>query len=337
MRAVRCEKQGRPEEALNPTELPDPTPGPGEAVVRLAFCGLNHRDVWIQQGLYARIQLPCVLGSDGAGVVESVGEGVPQSLVGKRAVIIPCEKWGPDPAVQSKDFLILGMPRQGTMAEKIAVPASMVVELPESVSFEDAAALPVAGITAYRALVTRGGLEAGEHVLVTGIGGGVATLAMLFAKAMGAQVSVTSGSDEKLAKARELGAIAAANYKAKAWEKDLVAQAGRPPSLVVDGAGGDGLNALIAAAAPAARIVLYGATRLSPSRLDMAKIFFKQLDIRGTTMGTDDEFKAMLALVARHRIKPVVDRVFPLSQAVAANQLLEQSGQMGKILLDCSA
>jgi NADPH:quinone reductase-like Zn-dependent oxidoreductase len=122
----------------------------------------------------------------------------------------------------------------------------------------------------------------------------------------------------------------------KAWEKDLVAQAGRPPNLIVDGAGGDGLNALIAAAAPAARIVLYGATRFSPSRLDMPKIFFKQIDIRGTTMGTDDEFKAMLALVAEHRIKPVVDRVFPLSQAVEACQLLEQSGQMGKILLDCT-
>src|SRR5689334_10457419 len=317
MRAVRCERQGPPEE-MKLVELPDPVPAPGEAVVRLHFCGLNHRDVWIRQGLYARIQLPAVLGSDGSGIVESVGPGVDRKLVGKRAVIIPCEKWGPDPAVQGKDFLILGMPRQGTMAEKIAVPASMIVELPDSIGFEDAAALPVAGITAYRALTTRGGLRKGEHVLVTGIGGGVATLALLFAKAMGADVSVTSGSDEKLEAARKLGVIAAANYNAKAWEKDLVAQAGRPPNLIVDGAGGDGLNALIAAAAPAARIVLYGATRFSPSRLDMPKIFFKQLDIRGTTMGTDDEFKGMLALVAKNRIKPVIDRVFPLSQAVEA-------------------
>ncbi len=334
MRAVRCERQGPPEE-MKLVELTDPVAGPGDAVVRLHACGLNHRDVWIRQGLYARIQLPCVLGSDGAGVVESVGAGVDPKLVGKRAVIIPCEKWGPDPAVQGKDFLILGMPRQGTMAEKIAIPASMVVELPESISFEDAAALPVAGITAYRALVSRGGLRKGEHVLVTGIGGGVATLAMLFAQALGAQVSVTSGSDEKLVKAKQMGAIAAANYKAKAWEKDLVAQAGRPPSLIIDGAGGDGLNSLIAAAAPAARIVLYGATRMSPSKLDMAKIFFKQIDIRGTTMGTDDEFRAMVRLVAGHKIKPVIDKVFPLSEAAAANRLLEESGQMGKILLDC--
>jgi NADPH:quinone reductase-like Zn-dependent oxidoreductase len=335
MRAVLCERQGPPE-VMKLVELPDPVAGPGEAVVRLHACGLNHRDVWIRQGLYARIQLPCVLGSDGAGVVESVGAGVDAALVGKRAVIIPCEKWGPNPAVQGKDFLILGMPRQGTMAEKIAVPASMVVELPAHVSFEDAAALPVAGLTAYRALVTRGGLSKGEHVLVTGIGGGVATLALLFAKALGAEVSVSSGSEEKLAKAKALGAVAAASYHAKGWEKDLVTQAGRPPSLIIDGAGGDGLNALIGAAAPAARIVLYGATRLSPSRLDMAKIFFKQLDIRGTTMGTDEEFHAMLALVAKHRLKPVVDRIFPLAQAVEAVRLLEESGQMGKILLDCT-
>ena len=336
MRAVRCERQGPPEE-MKLIELPDPVAGPGEAVVRLHFSGLNHRDVWIRQGLYARIQLPSVLGSDGAGLVESVGPGVDPKLVGKRAVIIPCEKWGPDPAAQGKEFLILGMPRQGTMAEKIAVPASMIVELPQQVSFEDAAALPVAGLTAWRCLTTRGGLRPGEHVLITGIGGGVATLALLFAKAMGAQVSVTSGSDEKLAKARELGAIAAANYNAKGWEKDLVAQAGRPPSLIVDGAGGDGLNSLIGACAPAARIVLYGATRMSPSKLDMAKIFFKQIDIRGTTMGTDDEFRAMVKLVAEHRIRPVIEKIFPLSQAVEANRLLEQSGQMGKILLDCRA
>ena len=334
MRAVRCERQGPPEE-MKLVDLPDPVAGPGEAVVRLHFCGLNHRDVWIRQGLYARIQLPCVLGSDGTGVVESVGPGVDPVLKGKRVVIIPCEKWGNDPAVQGKDFLILGMPRQGTMAEKIAVPASMVVELPGSVGFEEAAALPVAGITAYRALVTRGGLKRGEHVLVSGIGGGVATLAMLFAQALGAKVSVTSGSGEKLAKAREMGAIAAVSYKDKGWEKDLIAQAGSPPSLVIDGAGGDGLNNLIAAVAPAGRIVLYGATRLSPGKLDMAKIFFKQIDLRGTTMGTDDEFRSMVALVAEHRIKPVIDRVFPLSQAVEANRLLEQSGQMGKILLDC--
>jgi zinc-binding alcohol dehydrogenase/oxidoreductase len=331
MRAVLCERQGPPEE-MKVIDLPDPVAAAGEVVVRLHACGLNHRDVWIRQGLYARIKLPCVLGSDGAGVVES---GDP-AWVGKRVVLIPGEKWGPNPLVQGKDYMILGMPRQGTMAQKVAAPVSMLVELPEQISFNDAAALPVAGLTAYRAVVTRGELVKGEHVLVTGIGGGVATLAMLFAQALGAQVSVTSGSEEKLAKARALGAIAAVSYKTDGWEKELVKQAGRQPSLIIDGAGGDGINLLIAAAAPAARIVLYGATRRSPSSLDMARIFFKQIDIRGTTMGTDDEFRAMIDLVARERVKPVIDKVFPLERAVDANRLLEASEQMGKILLDCT-
>jgi zinc-binding alcohol dehydrogenase/oxidoreductase len=331
MRAVMCERQGPPEE-MKVIDLPDPVAGPGEVVVRLHACGLNHRDVWIRQGLYARIRLPCVLGSDGAGVVES-GDA---AWVGKRVVINPCEKWGADPAVQSKEFSILGMPRQGTMAQKIAVPVSMLVEMPAGMSFNDAAALPVAGLTAYRALVSRGGIKGGEHVLVTGIGGGVATQAMLFAQALGAKVSVTSGSEEKLAKARALGAVAAVSYKSDGWEKELVKQAGSAPTLIIDGAGGDGINLLIAAAAPAARIVLYGATRRSPNSLDMAKIFFKQIDLKGTTMGTDDEFRAMIDLAGRAKLKPVIDKVFPLEQAVEANRLLEASEQMGKILLDCA-
>ena len=325
MRAVVLEKQGGLEE-LKLTELPDPVAQPGEAVVRLHACGLNHRDVWIRQGLYARIRLPCVLGSDGAG---TVGE--------RRVVIIPCYGWGKDPAVQSREFEILGMPRQGTMAEQIAVPESMLCDLPAHLSFAEGAALPVAGLTAYRSLVTRGGLQEGEHVLVTGIGGGVATLAMLFAQALGARVSVTSGSEEKLAKARALGAVAAVNYKEPGWDKALVKAAGGPPSLIIDGAGGDGLNDLISAAAGAARIVLYGATRMSPKKLDMARIFFKQLDLRGSTMGTDDEFRDMLKLIERAKIRPVVDRVLPLSQAIEANRLIEESAQMGKVVLDCTA
>ena len=332
MRAVMCERQGPPEE-MKVIDLPDPVAGPGEAVVRLHACGLNHRDVWIRQGLYARIRLPCVLGSDGAGVVESSSDA---AWVGKRVVLHPCEKWGPDPAVQGKEFLMLGMPRQGTMAQKIALPVSMLTELPAGMSFNDGAALATAGLTAYRALVTRGGLKGGEHVLVTGIGGGVATQAMLFAQALGAKVSVTSGSEEKLAKARALGAIAAVSYKTDGWEKELVKQAGGPPTLIIDGAGGDGINLLIAAAAPAARIVFYGATRRSPGSLDMAKIFFKQIDLKGTTMGTDDELRAMIDLAGRTKLKPVIDKVFPLEQAVEANRLLEASEQMGKILLDCA-
>lgn len=334
MRAIRLEKQGGPEE-LKLVDLPDPVAGPGEAVVRLHAAGLNHRELFIRQGLYPRIKLPCVLGSDGAGVVESVGAGVDAKWIGKRAVVVPFEGWGADPKVQGKDFFILGMPRQGTLAERIAVPVSMIAELPAHLSFEEGACFGVAGITAYRAVVTRGELKSGEHVLITGIGGGVATIALLFAKALGAQVSVTSSSDEKLARARALGAVVAVSYKAKGWEKQLVGEAGSPPSLIIDGAVGDDFNALIAAAAPAARIVIYGATRGRPKDFDVQRLFFKQLDVRGSTMGNDAEFHAMLALIDRARIKPVIDRVFPLAQVAEADKLLESGAQFGKIVVSC--
>jgi zinc-binding alcohol dehydrogenase/oxidoreductase len=303
----------------------------------LHAAGLNHREVWIRKGLYARIQLPCVLGSDGAGVVKSAGPGTDAAWVGKRVVLIPCEGWGADPRAQDlKNFLILGMPRQGTMAEQIAVPSSMLCEIPEHLSFAEAAALPCAGLTAYRAVATRGEVRAGEHVLITGIGGGVATLALIFAKALGAAVSVTSSSEEKLAKARSLGAIAAVNYGRKGWEKELVAEAGRPPSVIIDGAVGEDFNSLIGLAAPGARIVVYGATKMRPKDLDIQRIFFKQLDIRGTTMGTDDEFRDMLKLIDREKLRPVVDCILPLSQAQEADRLIAEGKQMGKVVLDCT-
>src|SRR6202022_2856236 len=194
MRAIVLQQKGTPAD-LKLEELPDPTPPDGGAVVRLHAAALNHRDVWIMKGQYARIRLPCVLGSDGAGVVESGAGG------------------GAHPRAQGPDFLILGMPEQGTMAERIAMPLSRLQPIPEHLSFEEAAALPLGGLTAYRALVSRGDLLADDHVLVTGIGVGGGTLALLIARALGADVSVTSGSAEKLARAKELGAMFGISYK----------------------------------------------------------------------------------------------------------------------------
>jgi NADPH:quinone reductase-like Zn-dependent oxidoreductase len=332
MRAVRLLKTGGIEN-LRVEEVPDPQLPANGAVVRLEAAALNHRDVFIRQGLYARIQLPSILGSDGAGVVEAAAD---PSWVGKKVVIIPCEGWGSDPRAQDpKTFLILGMPKPGTFAEKIAVPLDRLVPMPEHLSFAEAAALPLAGLTAYRALVTRGEAKRGDHVLITGIGGGVATVAMLLAQALGAQVSVTSGSEDKLARARSMGAIAAVSYRQKGWEKELLQQAGRPPNVIIDSAGGGDFNLLVAAAAPGARIVTYGATRGAVDKLEMPRLFFKQVDVRGTTMGTDDEFRAMIQLVERQRVKPIVDRVIPLSGYAEADQLMEKAEQMGKIVLDC--
>jgi zinc-binding alcohol dehydrogenase/oxidoreductase len=332
MRALRLHKVGGIEN-LKVEDVPDPQPPPNGAVVRLEAAALNHRDVFIRHGLYPKIQLPAILGSDGAGVVESASD---RSWVGRKVVIIPCEGWGPDPRAQDlKTFSILGMPRPGTFAEKIAQPLDRLVPMPEHLDFTEAAALPLAGLTAYRALFTRGEVKRGDHVLVTGIGGGVAATAMLLAQALGAQVSVTSGSEEKLARARSMGAIAAVSYKQKGWDKELLQQAGRPPNVIIDSAGGAEFNSLVAAAASGARIVTYGATLGAVEKLEMPRLFFKQVDIRGSTMGTDAEFRAMIQLVERERVKPVVDRVIPLSRYPEADQLMEQGGQMGKIVVDC--
>lgn len=335
MRAIVLQQKGTPAD-LKLEQLPDPVAPENGAVVRLHAAALNHRDAWIMKGQYARIKLPCVLGSDGAGVVESVGPGAPQSWVGRRVLVNPQAGWGPDPRAQGRDFLILGMPEQGTMAERIAMPLSRLEPIPDHLSFEEAAAIPLGGLTAYRALVSRGHLLPTDHVLITGIGGGVATLALILARALGADVSVTSSSADKLARAKELGAIHGVSYKAPDWEKELTKAVGRPPSLIVDSAGGDGIGALINAAAPGGRIVFYGATRGAPSTLDMPKLFFKQLDLRGTTMGTDHEFRDMVQLFARTKARPVVDRVFPLSQAAQAMQRMVEAEQMGKIVLDCT-
>ncbi len=319
---------------LQVVELADPVAQPGGVLVRLRAAALNHRDAWIRKGLYARIKLPCVLGSDGAGEVAAVGDGVDPSWLGRRVIIHPSTGWGSDPRAQGKEFTILGMPEQGTLAELIAVPVSRVEPLPEHLSFREGAAFSLGGLTAYRALVTRGEVKSGEHVLITGIGGGVATLALVLAKALGATVSVTSSSEEKLAQAKALGASVGVNYAAAGWEKELLAQAGRAPSLVIDGAGGAGLNQLLGLAAPGARIVVYGATRGPPRDLEMPRLFFKQLELRGSTMGTDDELRALLALVARQELRPVIDRVFPLAEAPQALARMEESSQMGKIVVD---
>ncbi len=335
MRALRLHELGPPEEKLLLEELPAPTPARGEVLIRLRAASLNRRDAWICRGQYAKIRLPSVLGSDGAGEVTALGEGVDPAWLSRRVVIDAAQNWGPSPRVQGKDFTILGMPTQGTLAEQIAVPVDRVEAIPNNLSFEEAACLPVAGLTAYRSVVTRGELRAGEHVLVTGVGGGVASLALQIAHALGARVSVTSGSDEKLERAKALGATAGVRYDEPQWEKVLVERAGSPPSLIIDGTGGDALSTLVNCVAPAGRIVVYGATLGSPKDLVMARIFFKQIDLRGATMGNHDEFRQLLQLFEQKALRPVIDRVVPLEEAPRAIAAMERTHPMGKVVVRC--
>ena len=298
-----------------------PIPGPDEELVALHAAALNHRDVYIQQGLYAGIQTPVILGSDGAGVCK-----------GREVVICPGLYWGNDPRVQSKDFQVLGMPSNGTFAEFVCVPSENVHPKPAHLDWAAAAALPLAGLTAWRLLFTRCRLQKGERVLITGIGGGVALLGLQLAHAAGAEVWVTSGSDEKIIRAAGLGAAGGANYREAGWDKQLKDKA-KGFDLIVDSAGGDGFAALVGLCNPGARIGIYGGSLGKINGLSPQIVFWKQINILGSSMGTNEEFADMLAFVARHRIVPVVDTSYELADGNAALERMRRGDQFGKIIL----
>lgn len=303
-----------------------------DVLVRVNASAFNHRDYYIQQGTYPRVRYPIIIGSDGAGIVEDVGSNVSRSLMSSEVVINPSHNWGNNPGVQQKEFTVLGFPDNGTFAEFISVPARYIYPKPKHLSFEEAAALPLAGLTAYRALFSKAQLKSIETVLITGIGGGVAVVAMQFALAIGAKVFVTSGSDEKIARAVALGAVGGANYKSASWGEELMKSAGGF-DVIIDGAAGPGFGKLLDVALPGGRIVNYGSVQGKIQHAEPARIFWKQLSIFGSTMGTEDEFAAMIRFVEAKRIAPIVDRVFPFEQANDALQRMAAGEQFGRIVL----
>ncbi len=332
MKALVITEKDKP---LEWKEVADLQAGPGEAIVRVHAAALNHRDVWIQRGQYAGLRYPIVVGSDGAGVVVAVGGGSSASgaWIGKAVIIDPALYWGGHAAYQDPlGFRILGLPDDGTMAEYVRVPIANLVEKPEHLSFEEAAALPLAGVTAYRALFTRAQVRTGERVLITGIGGGVALFALQYAVAAGAKVYVSSGSNEKLDRAKAIGAVGGTNYKNPDWVAALRKLAGGF-DVVLDGAGGDGFSDLLDLSVPGGRVVLYGATRGNPSNIILRRIFWKQLNVLGSTMGSPEDFAAMVGFVSKHGIRPVVDSIFTPEDGEAAFRLMEEEGQFGKIVI----
>ncbi|HTA38981.1 MAG TPA: NAD(P)-dependent alcohol dehydrogenase [Candidatus Acidoferrales bacterium] len=324
MQAVRLHEIGGPEN-LRIEQTPRPEPGAGEVLVRLRAAAFNRRDVFITQGLYPGIKLPVTLGSDGAGMLESTGAEV---------VIDPMLGWGDDPDVwDAKGSSVLGMPHDGTFAEYVAVPAGNVHPKPPSLTMEEAAAIPLAGLTAYRATFTRAALRAGETILIPGVGGGVQTFVLLFAKKIGARAIVTSGDDAKLERAKEMGADVCINYKTTPdWHKE--ARAAGPIDVVVDSSGGDTLAKAIDAVRPGGRIAIYGGTTAA-ANVKLFPLFWKHVTIFGTSMGSPQDFRAMLALFDGS-IKPALDKVFPFEEATAAAQRMASSQQFGKIVLRIS-
>lgn len=332
MRAVVLRETGGPE-VLKVEQVGEPVPGPGEVVVKLEAAALNKRDSWIRQGMYAGITLPVILGSDGAGEIVATGSDVDDSLEGWRVVINPSLDWGGDARVQGPDFRILGLPDDGTYAEYVRVPASAIHTMPSSLSAEEAAAIPLAGLTAYRAVVTRGQAQVDEHVVITGVGGGVATMALQMARYAGARVTVTSGSEAKLARAQEFGAQGGVNYRDPSWVKALRELTDGGPHLVIDGTGGTQLDQLLDLVRPGGRIVTYGATLGPVPNLQVRRIFWKQLTLMGTTMGTDHEFADMLKWFETGAVSPIVDCVYPLEEAAAAHARMDAAEQFGKVVL----
>ena len=338
MKAIRLHELGGPENLVY-EDAPDPEPGPGEVVVKVHAAALNRRDVFVTRGMYPGAKqeaLPITLGSDGSGEVVARGEGAGGPDEGTEVVINPALHWGDDPAVPGKEYRILGLPDEGTFAQFVKVPGDHVFPKPSHLSHEEAAAIPLGALTAYRALVTRGRVQQGETVVVPGIGSGVATFVVQMAASLGARVFVTSGSDEKIEKAKELGAEGGVNYNNEDWSKELKGMAGGV-DLSVDHVGGEAFDALVSLAAPGGRIVTFGATAGPKVTVVMPRIFLKHLTVLGTAMGTPEEFGAMLDLYAEHGLRPVVNETFPLEEATAAMGHMEEGAGIGKIVLDVPA
>ena len=316
MKAIRIHDDGGPE-VLRYEDAPDPEPKPGEVLVRVRAASLNHLDLWVRKGLPS-VPKPRILGADGAGTRDDTGE---------RVVINPGIEHG-------ERITVVGEHMDGTHAELVAVPARNVYALPDELSFEEAAAFPLVFETAYRLLVTKAQLREGEWVLLWGIGSGVASAGLAIAKALGAKALVTSSSDEKLERARGLGADATVNHATgdvRAAVEETTGGAG--VEVVLEHVGEATWQTSLQAARAGGRIAVCGATSGPNPPAALHRIWWKQLTIYGSTMGTHEDFEAAYELVKSGRAKPVVDSVFPLAEARSAHERMEAGEQFGKIVL----
>jgi zinc-binding alcohol dehydrogenase/oxidoreductase len=317
-------------------EVADPVPAPGEVVVALRAASVNRRDRGIRAGsLVPRAiggqseqqpTFPLILGSDGAGVVAEVGEGVDSVAMGDEVVINPSLNWGESGESPGPDWETLGVPRQGTYAERIAVPAAFVAPKPARLTWAEAAAVPLAGLTAWRAVVTRAGVAAGERVLVPGVGSGVATFVVQFAHALGCEVVVTSSSEEKLARARDIGAAAGLLYTAAGWPARVGAV-----DVVIDSIGEPIWSALGEFLRPGGRLVSYGRTAGSVVSLEIARFFHAQWTFLGTANGSPAEFAAMVDHIDAAGWRPVIDSEYSLGEISLAHARLDDPDRFGKV------
>ena len=340
MKAIVFQQHGGPE-VLQFTDAPTPTIRPGEVLVRVKACALNHLDLWVRRGLPGvPIPLPHIPGSDVAGEVAEVGADVTTVRPGQKVVLAPGVTCGKCPACISghdnrcRTFTNLGYLIDGGCAEFVKVPEVNCLPYPENLSFEQAASIPLVFQTAWHMLLARAELQPGEDVLVLGAGSGVGTAAIQIAKFFGARVLATASSQEKLDKAKELGADHVINHKTqKIREEVRRITAKRGVDVVFEHVGTATWDDSIASLAAGGRLVTCGATTGYDAKLDLRLLFAKQLSLLGSYMGTKSELHSVLRLVAAGRFRPIIDRVFPLSEAAAAHAYLESGAQFGKVIL----
>jgi NADPH:quinone reductase-like Zn-dependent oxidoreductase len=317
-------------------EVPTPEPGPGEARVALRTAALNHLDLWVSRGLPKPKHFPHIAGADGAGVVEAVGPGVEEVAVGDEVIVNPSLSCGRCAACLAGDivfcrsFGILGEHHHGTLAEQVVVPARNLVPKPAELSWEVAGSFGLVTGTAYR-MLRRTQLTAGEVVLVVGVGGGVASAALLLALEMGARVYVTSRSEEKIAWAQEQGAEGGFRSDGE-FSKELKAALGRGADVVVENVGAATWEQSVRSAQPGGRIAVCGGTAGSTVQLSLPVLFFKQLQVIGSTMFTHGELAAVLPLV-RRGVHPPVDQVYDFEQLPEALTRLDAAEQLGKLVI----
>ena len=320
---------------------PDPVPGPDQIVVRVHAAAINHLDLFVRDGIPTlKLTLPHILGSDGAGHVAEVGSDVTDLEVGDRVVMNPgiscgrCEYCLKGEDSECVEYKILGEHLPGTYAEKVAIPARNALKIPTDMGFEAAAAAPLAFMTAWRMLVTRAKVRPGEDVLILGAGSGVSTAAIQVAKLAGCTVFVTSSSDEKLQKAKALGADVLVNYNVMPWSKAIWELTGRRGvDVIVDHVGAATFKDSVRTLRKGGRVVVSGATTGPILELDARYLFWRQLSVLGSTMANQREFEEVMKLVFMGRLTPIVDRVFPLDQARAAHEYLGRGEQFGKVVL----
>jgi len=341
MKAVTITQHGGPE-VVQVQDVPDPQAAAGQVVIEVRAAALNHLDIWVRKGRPGmNLKFPHVLGSDAAGVVAEVGPGVATVRAGEEVILNPalscggCEYCLRGEQSECPSFSLIGLGRPGTFAERVAAPAACVHPKPAHLDFKSAAALPLAYVTAWRMLMTRARLAPGETLLIHGIGGGVALAGLQIAKLIGAETIVTSSSQEKLNRARSLGADSVVNYRA---EPDLVRKirdltAARGVDVVMDTVGAATWPLDFAVVRRGGRIVLCGVTGGPTAETPLNVLYWNQISVLGSTLGSHEDFRQMLRAVAEAKLEPVVDSAAPLDRAAEAMARMEAGEQFGKIVL----